>query len=110
MSVAEVLREAYDRDGFGVLPGRIGMDEIERADNEALGLRERRDLISVRNLRCRWQTNVATGACEFETFDPVCDLAPFARGLAHDRRLLDVLAALYGDEACLFKDKLIFKP
>jgi ectoine hydroxylase-related dioxygenase (phytanoyl-CoA dioxygenase family) len=32
------------------------------------------------------------------------------RRLATDGRLLTLLAALYGEEACLFKDKLIFKP
>ena len=29
---------------------------------------------------------------------------------AHDARIRGPLAAIYGDEACLFKDKLIFKP
>jgi ectoine hydroxylase-related dioxygenase (phytanoyl-CoA dioxygenase family) len=29
---------------------------------------------------------------------------------ARDRRILDIVGALYGEEACLFKDKLIFKP
>jgi ectoine hydroxylase-related dioxygenase (phytanoyl-CoA dioxygenase family) len=46
----------------------------------------------------------------FETFDPVIDLAPVCKRLAHDPRLLGVLAALYGEPAHLFKDKLIFKP
>ena len=31
-------------------------------------------------------------------------------GWAHDPRLHQVLGDLYGEEACLFKDKLIFKP
>ena len=32
------------------------------------------------------------------------------RSAGRDRRLLNVLAELYGEPACLFKDKLIFKP
>jgi len=104
-------RESYERDGFVVLRGLFDADEIARAAAESQELLERcKPLISVRNLRCRWQTNVATGACEFETFDPIIDLSPACRSLALDPRLLDALAELYGEPACLFKDKLIFKP
>ncbi len=38
------------------------------------------------------------------------DLSPVCRRLAFDPRLLAALAALYDEEARLFKDKLIFKP
>src|SRR5262249_7329105 len=77
---------------------------------EAERLFGRNDLISTRNLRCRWQPNVRTGNCRFETFDPVFDIAPECRRLGYDPRLLELLRSLYGEEACLFKDKLIFKP
>lgn len=30
--------------------------------------------------------------------------------MARDQRILDIVSALYGEEACLFKDKLIYKP
>ena len=70
---------------------------------------ERRRLNRRKNLRCRWQTNVFTGECTFETFDPVIDLGPVCRQLAHDPRLLAVLRDLYGEPACLFKDKLILQ-
>ena len=43
---------------------------------------ERRDLINTKNIRCRWQANVLTGAdCEFETFDPIIDIATVCWGL-----------------------------
>src|SRR5262249_17795802 len=42
--------------------------------------------------------------------DPVIDLSPGCRSLALAPRLLEVLGDLYGEPACLFKDKLIFKP
>jgi hypothetical protein len=83
---------------------------MAEASVEADALHQRHDLIAVENLRCRWQPNVHTGACEFETFDPVIDLGPVCRRIALDGRLLAALAVLYGEEACLFKDKLIFKP
>ena len=103
-------RDAYEADGFIVVRSLFGPQEMEAAAAEAHALLSRRDLISTRNLRCRWQPNVETGECQFETFDPVIDLSPACARLANDARLLAVLAALYGDEACLFKDKLIFKP
>src|SRR5262249_58758208 len=38
------------------------------------------------------------------------DLSPACARLARDRRVLDLLACLYGEQAFLFKDKLIYKP
>jgi ectoine hydroxylase-related dioxygenase (phytanoyl-CoA dioxygenase family) len=103
-------RDFYRQQGFLVLRDFFSAELMAEASAEADELRQRDDLIAVENLRCRWQTNVHTGACEFETFDPIIDLAPVCRRIAHDARLLAALAELYGEEACLFKDKLIFKP
>jgi hypothetical protein len=100
----------YHEDGYLVLRSFFPAAELEEAAREAETLLERRDLISVRNLRCRWQPIVETGDCRFETFDPVIDIAPVCRRLATDDRLFAALGELYDDEACLFKDKLIFKP
>ncbi|NCY03746.1 MAG: hypothetical protein EBX36_12785, partial [Planctomycetia bacterium] len=105
------FREAYDRDGFVVVRGLFAAAEIDAAAAEAERLLAEYDhLRHMLNLRCRWRTNVFTGECTFETFDPVCDIASVCRGIAVDRRLMDVLAGLYGERAHLFKDKLIFKP
>jgi ectoine hydroxylase-related dioxygenase (phytanoyl-CoA dioxygenase family) len=103
-------RRAYEEEGFLLLRRFLPADLLAEASAEAEILLGRRDLIAVENLRCRWQTNVHTGACEFETFDPVIDLSAACRRLAYDPRLLEALASVYGEEACLFKDKLIFKP
>jgi len=102
--------EAYSRDGFLVLREFFPPDVMTAASAEADQLLTRTDLIDTNNIRCRWQPDVETGACRFETFDPVIDLGPVCHQIAYDRRLLATLTALYGDEACLFKDKLIFKP
>jgi hypothetical protein len=100
----------YQDQGFVVLPEFFPRELIARAAEEAEGLLQRRDLIAVENLRCRWQNNTQTGACEFETFDPVIDIGPVCKEIALHPRLLSMLGSLYGEEACLFKDKLIFKP
>jgi hypothetical protein len=106
---AEGLRH-YEECGYLVLRGLFAVAEVDEAAREADRLLGRTDLIDTRNLRCRWQPHVETGACLFETFDPVVDLAPVCAALARDARLLGALEALYGEPAHLFKDKLIFKP
>jgi ectoine hydroxylase-related dioxygenase (phytanoyl-CoA dioxygenase family) len=104
-------RAAYDRDGFVVVRSLFGPEEMAEAAVEADRLlTEYAHLKSVKNLRCRWQNNVFTGECTFETFDPVIDISPACRGLAYHQRLLALLREVYGEPACLFKDKLIYKP
>src|SRR5262245_42911628 len=103
-------RALYEELGFIIVRSLLDRARIERALDEAIALRQRHDLISTRNLRCRWQTNVRNQECEFETFDPIIDLSPACEALARDAGLLAVLAELYCEPACLFKDKLIYKP
>jgi ectoine hydroxylase-related dioxygenase (phytanoyl-CoA dioxygenase family) len=103
-------RDFYHEQGYLVLREFFPSALMAEAAEEADALLRRHDLMTINNLRCRWQTNVHTGAREFETFDPIIDLAPVCARIADDARVLAVLAALYGDEACLFKDKLVFKP
>jgi ectoine hydroxylase-related dioxygenase (phytanoyl-CoA dioxygenase family) len=103
-------RRYYDEDGFLVVRGAFRPDEIARLAAEADRLLERTDLIDKLNLRCRFQGNCSGGECAFETFDPIIDLSSAFRDVALDSRILDLLAALLQEAACLFKDKLIFKP
>jgi ectoine hydroxylase-related dioxygenase (phytanoyl-CoA dioxygenase family) len=104
-------RAEYEREGFVVARGLFDPADMREARVEADRLlRDYQHLQNVRNMRCRWQNNVFTGECTFETFDPVIDLSPVCNRLARDPRLLDLLATLYGEPACLFKDKLIYKP
>ncbi len=102
--------KAYHDDGFVILRRFFSETVIADASQEADALVQRHDLISQQNLRCRWQVHTETGERRFETFDPVIDIAPVCHRLATDERLGDALACLYGEEAYLFKDKLIFKP
>jgi 2-aminoethylphosphonate dioxygenase len=103
-------RTYWEEQGFLIVRGLYAPTDIAAASDEAELLRGRNDLISTRNLRCRFQPNVVTGECQFETFDPIVDIGSVCKRLALDPRLLGVLADLYGDEPCLFKDKLIYKP
>lgn len=105
------MRAEYERTGFVVVRGLLTPDLMARAAAEAETLPERyARLVSTKNLRCRWQNNVYTGECTFETFDPVIDLSPACREVATAPALHSLLAELYGEPACLFKDKLILKP
>jgi ectoine hydroxylase-related dioxygenase (phytanoyl-CoA dioxygenase family) len=100
----------YETQGYLVLRQVFSATDMAAVAEEAEALLGRRDLIATDNLRCRWQPHVETEECLFETFDPVIDIGPVCARLASDPRLLEVLAGVYGGEACLFKDKLIFKP
>lgn len=102
--------ERYAADGYLICRGLFDRSELAEISAEANRVFGLRSLIDIRNLRCRWQNHYETGECRFDTFDPVIDLSePIAR-IARDPRLLDLVGALYGEEACLFKDKLIYKP
>jgi ectoine hydroxylase-related dioxygenase (phytanoyl-CoA dioxygenase family) len=100
---------SYEIEGFLIEREVFGQAEIARVQDQADALLARTDLIDQKNLRCRWQKNVTTGECVFDTFDPVIDLSPAFAALASDRRILGRLACLYGEEPALFKDKLIYK-
>lgn len=104
------LRSAWERDGYVIVRRLFDPAEITEASIDADRIRDEfKPLIDVKNIRCRWQDNVFTGDCQFDAFDPIIDLSPFCRELAYDRRLFDLLADLYAEPACLFKDKLIYK-
>ena len=100
----------YQRDGFLIVRNLFVPEEIKALDDEANALWWRKDLIDTDNMRCRWKNHVETGACTFECFDPVADISPLIKRMALDPRILETLADLYGEPACLFKDKLIYKP
>lgn len=101
----------YRQDGFLIMRSVFSPSEAAELASEADNLPQQwAGLIDKQNLRCRFQPHQETGECLFETFDPVIDLAPVCRQIAQDPRIVDALADLYGEPACLFKDKLIFKP
>lgn len=100
----------YHADGFITLRNVFSADEMRALDDEANALWWRKDLIDTNNMRCRWKHHVDTGECTFECFDPVIDIGPVCKRFALDPRIFAPLADIYGEPACLFKDKLIYKP
>lgn len=100
----------YAREGYVIVRGLFTADDLAPVIAESERLLARKDLIDLRNLRCRWQNHCQTGECRFDAFDPIIDLSPAIERLARDVRLLDVLHDVYGEPTCLFKDKLIYKP
>ena len=108
--IEPAMIDAWHADGYVIVPGVFSAERMADAAEDATKLLERRDLIDARNIRCRWQNHYETSECRFDTFDPVIDLSPVMRDLALAPEIIDVVSALYGERACLFKDKLIFKP
>jgi hypothetical protein len=100
---------AYHRDGFVTAPGVFSRKAAELKD-EAVRLMGLTHLMESNNIRCRWQDHAETGECRFDCFDPVIDLSPVCERIARSSELLGMAGQLYGEQAFLFKDKLIFKP
>jgi len=106
IDAAQVAR--YHADGFLVVRGVFPAERVEELAREAERIRARAELIDQNNIRCRWQDDV-NGVCRFDCFDPVIDLSDVCERAARDPKLVAIVSALYGEPACLFKDKLIFK-
>ena len=108
-SAAADARARCERDGFLIARGLFGPDRVAALAADAEALLQRTDLIDPNNIRCRWQNDAVTGECRFDCFDPVIDLSEACASVARDPALLAFIADAYGEPACLFKDKLIFK-
>jgi hypothetical protein len=101
----------YRQHGFMIIRGLFSSSEMDelRDETERL-LQGGSELISPRNLRCRYMPHFETGESLFEVFDPVNDISPTCERFAKDSRIMGIMVSIYGEPACLFKEKLIFKP
>lgn len=101
----------YEVNGFLILRNVFSAEEMRAllSETERL-LGECGDLISPQNLRCRYMAHYQTGEPLFEVFDPVNDLSPLCERFTADPRILSMVESIYGEPACLFKEKLIIKP
>lgn len=109
--LSEQDRRDYEVNGFLILQNLFDADEMQELRNESDRLlAEQRDLISPNNLRCRYMAHYQTGEQLFEVFDPVNDISPVCERFSHHPCILSAVSSLYGEPACLFKEKLIFKP
>jgi hypothetical protein len=101
----------YREQGFVVLRACFARQEVELLAAEADRLlRDCRGLIDPNNLRCRFMPHAASGEPLFEVFDPVNDLSAVCAAFTAHPRVLAAIERIYGEPACLFKEKLIFKP
>lgn len=103
--------DEYRRLGFVVRRKLFSPDEMAAlaAESQRL-LDEHADLIDPANLRCRFMPHFESGQPLFEVFDPVNDISPVCRQMCLDARLVSLVESIYSEPACLFKEKLIFKP
>lgn len=103
--------DEYRERGFVVLRSVFtGREMAALADEADRLLEERQDLVDPLNLRCRYMPHAQTQTPLFEVFDPVNDISPLCAQFTADERITERVASVYGEPACLFKDKLIFKP
>jgi hypothetical protein len=103
--------DVYRQAGFIVRHGVFTVDEVVALADECDRLLiECRELIDPCNLRCRFMAHVETGDQLFEVFDPVNDISPICERITRDERLVALVESIMGEAACLFKEKLIFKP
>jgi ectoine hydroxylase-related dioxygenase (phytanoyl-CoA dioxygenase family) len=101
----------YETYGFLVLKNVFEPAEMQcLLDESERLLSEHAELISPNNLRCRYMPHHESGEPLFEVFDPVNDISPLCERFCFDPRILSAVGSLYGEPACLFKEKLIFKP
>jgi ectoine hydroxylase-related dioxygenase (phytanoyl-CoA dioxygenase family) len=103
LAPAEV--DAYARRGFVVIPGVFGGDEVVAYAAECDRL-EQSGILDPDNLR----THVLNSDRPPDRLDPLVDISPLFRELASSPRLTTPAGQILGDEALLFKDKVIFKP
>jgi hypothetical protein len=108
-SLTVAQRQHYENEGFLVLKHFFPPEEILAAGRETEALLAQTDLIAFQNLRCWFQLHCDTDEWLLDSFEPVIDISPVCARFAADPRVLSLLASLYGEEACLFNDKLIFK-
>jgi hypothetical protein len=97
--------EEFQQKGFVKLSGLFNAEEIHAWRDECDRL-IKLEIVSPDNLR----TPFKNPAIPFpEKIDPVVDISPLFKKLAHDERITDLVHAIFQDSPLLFKDKLIYK-
>jgi ectoine hydroxylase-related dioxygenase (phytanoyl-CoA dioxygenase family) len=99
--------ESYRRKGYLMLPGVFSQEEAA-----AWGAECKRLL----RLGLAHKDNIRTTAYYLsktmyvvDRFDPVLDISPVFKKLAHDERIFEAVRAVFGEDMLLFKDRLIYK-
>jgi 2-aminoethylphosphonate dioxygenase len=103
-----IFVEEYRESGFRVLRGVFGFDEVGVLRGECDRLWATAGLFDVDNLRTHAMGRDTGDAVD--RLDPVIDLSAAFAALADHQRVRELASTVLGEEARLFKDKLIFKP
>lgn len=99
-----LTREYWER-GYIVLRGLFKNEEVAAWSAECDRLLTL-DLVQPDNIRTPFRNNSGD---QPERIDPATDISPVFAELAQDRRLHEVLEAIFRDKALIFKEKVIFK-
>lgn len=97
----------YWRDGYLTLQSICLKDEVDLWRKESQRLWQTENLCKT-NMRLQWREN-QKGELVADRIDPLLDLSEVFSELSIDSRFLSVIADLLGQEASLFKAKLISK-
>ena len=81
---------------------------LDAANADAERLLNDPELIFPGNLRCRWQGDNEPGT-PLEALDPIIDLSSTIREIACGEMLVSSISTLLGEQAYLFKDKIVYK-
>lgn len=100
----------YLEEGYLHVPHFFDSDRMRACLGEADRLYRSEAFQNQKNLRARFQIRPRQGDSVLDALDPVIDISSLYRELAHDPKLLSLLHELLGTHACLFKDKLIYRP
>ena len=104
ISVENAAAEFHQK-GFVKLSGLFSGEEVHAWKGECDRLINL-EIVSPENLR----TPFKNPAIPFpEKIDPVVDISPLFKSLAHDERIINVVHAIFDNSPLLFKDKLIYK-
>lgn len=103
--------QSYHDDGYLILRSVFLVEKVYALGDEGDRIaRDHSELIDQKNLRVRFKPHVESGQPVFEVLDPIADLSAIAKEIAQDEHMKDILHDIYGEPACLFKEKLIYKP
>lgn len=103
------LKAEYDLRGYVLIRSIFSTGEVQCWSQEAERLWALPEVHDPDSFRVDRRATLSGGRAA-ERIDPVIDISPPFNRLSRDQRLLALASRLLGEEAILFKDKLIVKP
>jgi ectoine hydroxylase-related dioxygenase (phytanoyl-CoA dioxygenase family) len=101
--------EEYRTRGYVKLPGVFSGQEMDIVRDEFDRVFDDPDVVRADSLRTTSRPSTLSGTV-MDRLDPITDVSPLIKKLTQDPRIVDAVAAAFGEPALLFKDKAIMKP